>query len=200
MMIGVLGAYFIPMIVKSMQVKKVEDKITVQEELIDKLNITVVNQEDDKKRDFEITTIKEPVIVVTPTPQYEIEGYDYYKFRYSYYNPDLGGVNCHTDNWDIENEKCADVTASGKSWKQNMYRGIAVHYDQLFDLPFGTIVEVIKPAELKGFYEIIDICPGCNPRPDDPHYYIDFLDDRQRLNWGDMIELRVKIKNTELQN
>jgi len=167
-----------------------------EEEIMRSLNITVMNptqSPEEIERQFAIDTLPKTVIAITPTPEIETIGYDFYTFGYSYYYPDLGGVNCHEDNWNEETQKCADTTASEKSWRENMGRGVALHYDILFDLPFGTIIEVLSPEEVKGFYEVIDICPGCQPRNESQPYFIDFLDDKQRLNWGDEIKVRVRV-------
>ncbi|MCD4760066.1 hypothetical protein K8R33_04205 [archaeon] len=122
----------------------------------------------------------------------EIIEYENYVFLYSYYNPALGGVNCHEDNWDVNYEMCKNTTASGKGWKEYIKKGVAIHPDLLNDLPFGTIIEVTDPIELVGEYEVIDLCMGCLPRGIDQYYYIDFLDRIQVLAWSEEVKIKVK--------
>ncbi|MCJ7696506.1 MAG: hypothetical protein MUO40_13935 [Anaerolineaceae bacterium] len=174
--------------------KKEEEVEKSLSDQLENFNINVIYPTPEFENLGALNTVPQTMVVITPTPDYNMtdETVDFYTFGYSYYFPDLGGVNCHTDNWNIETEKCSDVTASGKSWKQNMYRGVAVHYDMLYDLPFGTLIEVIKPDEVKGWYEVIDICPGCTPRYEGQVYFIDFLDDKQRLGWGEEVIVKVK--------
>lgn len=164
---------------------------SARNELSEKYNIVVVQPESKEK---DIPGLNQTVIVITPTPHLEDQevGFDRYNFGYSYYYPDLGGVNCHIDNWDEISGKCSDITASGKSWRQNMYRGVALHYDLLGGLPFGTNIHVLGPKEVEGWYEVIDICPGCNPRYEGQNYFIDFLDDKQRLPWGATVVVEVE--------
>lgn len=191
LILGAIGFFSYPFISGFFSRPDQKDIMTEAERL-EQLNITVYYPTFEPVDQLSLSS--KPVVVVTPTPSPtdEEEGYLYYKFGYSYYFPDLGGVNCHEDNWNVETFKCKDVTASGKSWRQNMKRGVALHYDQLFDLPFGTLIQVLKPVEIAGYYEVIDICPGCNPRYEGQHYFIDFLDDKQRLPWGEIVEIRVK--------
>lgn len=180
------------MFIKSKDV--VIEQLSLEEQLKDGLNITVINPESNSAM-YGIDThgYDSPMVVITPTPEFVPDvGYDEYTFGYSYYYPALGGVNCHSDNWDIVKEVCKDTTASGRSWKQNMYRAVAVHYDLLNDLPFGTLIEVVFPEEVKGWYEVIDICPGCVPNDLSEYYFIDFLDDKQRLGWGEEVRIHVK--------
>jgi len=113
------------------------------------------------------------------------------EFLYSYYNPNLGGVNCHVDNWDIDTGLCKNITASGKGWMEYFGKGIAIHPDYLDVLPFGTMVEIIEPELIKGIYEVIDLCPGCGPRYNSNLFYIDILDRNQKLPWSEKIKLRI---------
>ena len=160
---------------------------------VQEYNINIYNPTPDNQYSYNNDDV---VVVVTPTPEIKInENIDVYKLGYSYYYPDLGGVNCHSNNWDEENFRCSDITASGKSWRENMYRGVALHYDMLRDIPFGTNIKVVSPEEIKGWYEVIDICPGCGPRYEGQTYFIDFLDDRQRLAWGQ--EVIIEIEKSE---
>jgi len=120
-----------------------------------------------------------------------IKEYDNYIFAYSYYNPDLGGVNCHEDNWLEDIKKCKNTSASGKGWREYIKSGVAIHPDMLENLPFGTIIEVIDPEILRGEYEVIDLCSGCRPKITNGFYYIDFVDTIQIVPWGSEIKARV---------
>lgn len=123
---------------------------------------------------------------VTPTPAYQSV-----HVLYSYYNPDLGGVNCHSANWD--GSKCADTTASGIKWSEYMGRGVAIApswYNA--GLGYGSILRVVAPDAIAGDYTVIDLCSGCeaNNWPD-RQYRLDFLDDRQRLTWAYPVDLLI---------
>lgn len=89
---------------------------------------------------------------------------------FSYYYPDLGGVNCHTDNW--LGDRCKDTTASGESWRFYLGKGLAIHPDMFSKLPYGSIVYVTSPASIRGYYTVIDLCGGCLING---NYYFDFL-------------------------
>lgn len=105
-----------------------------------------------------------------------------HKVLFSYYYPDLGGTNCHDDNW--VNGKCKNITASKLvGWREYMGKGIAVHPDMLEKLPFGSMIYVSRPASIKGFYTVVDLCGGCLI---ENNYYFDFLFDRMPdgLNWS----------------
>lgn len=168
-----------------------DQNVSAQDSVIEKFDIhTMVQEELERQNSINIKT-PTPEPIPTPTPEPVILK-DYYDFSYSYYYPDLGGVNCHEANWNGQN--CANTTASGKGWREYLHKGIAIHWDFLEDLPFGTIIEVTSPEEVKGIYEVIDICSGCRPKMEGQPYYIDFLDDVQRLPWGAIIKAEV-IKN-----
>ena len=195
LIIGVVIWFSSPYLKMFFTPKEKVPEVPIVDEVAKRLDI-IIDQNEKKGMDIQGLNSKsnEPIIVITPTPYIEnaVEGFDRYNFGYSYYYPDLGGVNCHVDNWDEETGKCSDITASGKSWRQNMYRGVAVHYDILNSLPFGTLINVLGPEEVKGWYEVIDICPGCNPRYEGQAYFIDFLDDKQRLTWGAIVVVEVQ--------
>lgn len=142
----------------------------------------------------------------TPTPSdyYDviIEGFPYIlnygewyrvpqRVKFSYYYPNLGGVNCHNDNW--VNGQCKNLTASGYGWREFMGKGIAVHPDMLDLLPFGSLIYVTSPASIRGHYTVIDLCGGCLING---NYYFDFLfnDMPKGLNWSvdvDYLPIRV---------
>jgi hypothetical protein len=98
--------------------------------------------------------------------------------HFSYYFPDLGGVNCHIDNW--VNGHCKNVTASHVvGWREYMRKGIAVHPDMLSALPFGSMLYVTQPPEIAGYYTVVDLCGGCLING---NYYFDFLFDSMPSN------------------
>jgi hypothetical protein len=106
-----------------------------------------------------------------------------YDVAYSYYNPALGGINCHSANWD--GIACADVTASGIRWTEYMGQGVAVPPSWLGVLGYGTVISVLDPAPIARQYTVIDICCGCEAGNwDDRRWRLDFLDDKQRLEWA----------------
>lgn len=109
-------------------------------------------------------------------------------FLFSYYFPDLGGVNCHIDNW--ENGRCKDTTASGMSWRNNMRKGLAIHPDFLELLPYGTVIRITSPAAVAGDYMVLDLCGGCNING---YYYFDFLFEEMPIgmNWSDPVTFQV---------
>lgn len=101
---------------------------------------------------------------------------------FSYYYPDLGGVNCHEDNW--VDGHCKNVTASKVvGWREYMGSGVAVHSDMLQYLPYGTQFYVTNPPAIAGFYTVVDLCCGCKH---DTSYYFDFLFDNMPdgVNWS----------------
>lgn len=90
---------------------------------------------------------------------------------FSYYYPDLGGVNCHEDNW--SNGHCADVTASKVvGWREYMGKGIAIHSDLYDEIPYGSQIYVVSPPQIAGIYTVVDLCCGCKNQNG---YYFDFL-------------------------
>lgn len=101
-------------------------------------------------------------------------------FLYSYYDPDLGGVNCLT--WD-EVLGCVSTLASGDDYRLWWDRAVAcpVKYD------LGTIFKVVNPQVLRGRYVCLD-------RYDEALYtsqYLDFLSKRQLLPWNEEITVEV---------
>lgn len=125
---------------------------------------------------------------LTPTP--DRTGYPQYTVGYSYYYPDLGGVNCHADNWN--GSHCADTTASGLSWRDNLGRAVAIPPSWVcYGLGYGSIVEVLSPDTIKAEYLVVDLCAGCESENwDDGQWRLDFLDDRQRLQWAYPVVIR----------
>jgi len=120
---------------------------------------------------------------VTATPAAAPDDGNTYDAAYSYYDPSLGGVNCHSANWD--GMKCADTTASGIKWSEYMGSGVAFPIAWLQVLGYGSEIQVIDPAPIAGVYTVIDICCGCDGRNwGDGVYRIDFLNDRQALPWA----------------
>lgn len=109
-------------------------------------------------------------------------------FLFSYYFPDLGGVNCHEDNW--QNGRCKDTTASGMSWRNNLGKALAIHPDFLDILPYGSVIKITSPAVIAGDYMVIDLCGGCNING---YYYFDFLFSEMPVgvNWSDPVTFQV---------
>jgi hypothetical protein len=64
-----------------------------------------------------------------------------------------------------------------------MGKGLAVHPDMLGILPFGSIVYVVEPVSIRGFYTVVDLCGGCLING---NYYFDFLFPSMPsgLNWS----------------
>lgn len=123
----------------------------------------------------------EPTAVpsVTPTPAYQEVS-----VLYSYYNPELGGVNCHSANWD--GSHCADTTASGIRWSEYLGRGVAIPPSWLeAGIAYGSILRVVDPSTIAGDYTVIDLCGMCETSYwPDGQWRLDFLDDRQKLSWA----------------
>jgi len=130
------------------------------------------------------------IAVPTTTPIPNLDYLPIYTVGYSYYNPDLGGVNCHVDNWD--GVKCADTTASGISWRDYVGRAVAVPPSWVCQgLGYGSIVEVLSPDSIRGEYLVVDLCAGCEAYNwEDRTWRIDFLDTGQRLTWAYPVDLR----------
>ena len=121
-----------------------------------------------------------PTAVVTPTSEYKT---DVLEVRYSYYNPDLGGVNCHTANWN--GYSCADTTASGIPWRAYVGKAVAVPPSWLGIVSYGSVLRVLEPDPIKGDYVVIDICNWCETNYWPDHTWrLDFLDTAQRLPWA----------------
>ncbi len=95
------------------------------------------------------------------------------KFLFSYYDPDMGGVNCHPDTWILDKDGacslCKDTTASGLTWRDKFGRSVAIPYSMG---ALGGILRVVDPEVLRGYYVVIDYCPACD-KPEGR--YIDFL-------------------------
>jgi hypothetical protein len=126
-----------------------------------------------------IPVVASPVPSVTPTPNYqEVD------VEYSYYNPSLGGINCHSANWD--GHRCADTTASGIRWSEYVGRGVAIPPSWLSDgMGYGSILRVVDPGSIAGDYTVIDLCSGCEAGNwADNKWRLDFLDTAQRLTWA----------------
>jgi hypothetical protein len=133
------------------------------------------------------TVVDPPTIQYTPTATlvFGLDGV-VHTVGYSYYNPDLGGVNCADSNWN--GTTCADVTASGMSWRDNVGHAVAVPPRWLLLWGFGSVIHVTSPETIVGDYIIIDKCSACDlanwaNRID----RIDFLDTKQRLAWAQTV-------------
>lgn len=116
-------------------------------------------------------------LIPTVTPVVMVSGY-------SYYYPDLGGVNCHDDNWNEVTGRCADITASGETWRDKIGRAVALSPSVIDACPYGSSIVVLGPPGVVGEYRVIDLCPGCDSYAPP---LVDFLDDRQRLPWQTLI-------------
>ena len=128
-----------------------------------------------------------PTIEATPT---EFNGGQIYDALYSYYNPDLGGPNCHSANWD--GVSCADTTASGIRWSQYIGHGAALPPEWLAVLGYGSVIRVVSPDVIAGDYTVIDMCQGCSGvNWADHQFRIDFLDTVQRLQWAYPVKFKI---------
>jgi hypothetical protein len=144
-----------------------------------------------------LTPIQVQVVVVTPVPELTVTPTpvtylsEIYKVGYSYYNPELGGVNCHSANWD--GKHCADTTASGIKWSDYIGKAVAVPPSwYCLGLGYGSILRVLTPAVLAGDYLVIDLCSGCESSNwDDGNFRMDFLDTSQKLTWAYPVEVVV---------
>lgn len=110
---------------------------------------------------------------VTETPQATPSGLYSVNvvFRYSYYNPKLGGVNCF--DWDPAAGDCRSMLADGGDWHTEYGKVVACAPD----IALGTVVQVTYPDALKGVWVCRD--RGGAIVGD----LIDFLDIRQRAEW-----------------
>lgn len=129
----------------------------------------------------------QPSAVPTSTQTKNIVGLDgkSYVVGYSYYNPDLGGVNCFPGNV-LANGGCANVTASGFTWRDYIGKAVAVAPYWLSVWGYGSVIRVLHPDVLAGDYTIIDRCAACDKAnwiAYDNRDRIDFLDTSQRLVW-----------------
>lgn len=98
---------------------------------------------------------------------------------YSYYFPPIGGINCHPDNW-VDNY-CLDITASGLRWSEYIGRGVAIPIQWADDIPLLSVLRVLDNVIMAGDYVVLDYCGDCIKS--EGHVYLDFLDNRPRLNW-----------------
>jgi len=127
-----------------------------------------------------VSDTPEPNVMPTPFVVYETVTVDRYVpimpnnelrvFRYSYYYPPLGGVNCRL----FENGYCVSSMASGDPWEN--YLGLAVACDSEF--PLGTRFLVVAPEEIKGEYVCLDRGGGIEGTD-----LLDFLSESQKLPW-----------------
>jgi len=121
-----------------------------------------------------------PTIQITPTPVIQvqvvnqfvpiIEGQELIRFRYSYYYPPLGGVNCR----DFVDGVCMSTMASGDPWQDWLRKAVACSSE----IPLGSKIVVVAPEQVKGVYFCMDRGGGIEGTD-----LIDFLDDVQRLPW-----------------
>ena len=100
-------------------------------------------------------------------------------WMYSYYYPDLGGVNCHTSNWDADAGVCRAVLL-GRPWRDWLGRLVALGYD--YQDYMGCTLHIVAPDAVVGDYVIGDICPACGAD------FVDFLADRQVLPWRSLVQ------------
>ena len=124
-----------------------------------------------------------PVAQATGTPVYSVMMI----FRYSYYNPKLGGINCFT--WDASINDCVSPLANGEDYHNNYGASLACPPD----IALGTIFDVQLPPELKGQWVCKD--RGGAIVGD----YLDFLDVAQRVEWNSVIVAYVYPPDTPMQ-
>jgi hypothetical protein len=118
-----------------------------------------------------------PTATLAPTqpPKKEV-----FSFRYSYYYPDLGGVNCLT--WDESKGTCVSLMASGKAWKDYVNKAVACPGW----LPMYTVIRVVSPSELIGDWVCMDRGQGIE------RDMLDFLHKPpQRLPWFTKIQAEI---------
>lgn len=122
------------------------------------------------------TTTNTPDITQSPVPTETPKGYSInFVFKYSYYNPKLGGVNCF--EWNNELQDCMSTLANGEDWRDKYGKVVACPPD----IALGTIVEVTYPDALKGYW----ICKDRGSAI--VNNWIDFLDIKQRAEWGESV-------------
>lgn len=109
-----------------------------------------------------------PEPTASPTAIYSVNAV----FRYSYYNPKLGGVNCY--QWDSAIGDCVSMMANGEDWHNNYGKVVACAPE----IALGTVIEVTYPDALKGLWVCKD--RGGAIVGD----WIDFLDIMKRHDWG----------------
>lgn len=134
-------------------------------------------------------------IIITPTaepvPTEQVPEYQIEHVAYSYYDPDLGGVNCHVDNWN--GYTCEDTTASGISWRDYIDQGVAIPPSWYAGgMGYGSIIRVTEPEVMRGDYTVIDLCSACEKEFwNDGQYRFDFLSQQQKLPWAYMVEIQL---------
>ena len=140
-----------------------------------------------------VTATMAPTVTPYPTVQAPTAtpSYQEVDVAYSYYNPELGGINCHSANWD--GSHCADVTASGIRWSEYIGHGVAIPPSWLASgLGYGSVLRVVEPSSIAGDYTVIDLCSMCEVTYwPDGRYRLDFLDRSQRLTWAYPVRLLI---------
>lgn len=102
-----------------------------------------------------------------------------YAVGYSYYFPPFGPPNCSKENW--KDFYCEDTTASGLPWSDYIGKGVAVPIQWKDKIPLLSVIKVLDNVVMEGEYLVLDYCGDCI-KPEG-HIYLDFLDNRARLNW-----------------
>jgi len=124
-----------------------------------------------------IYSTETPTPMYTDTPQstatalYSVNAV----FKYSYYNPKLGGWNCAT--WDAVLNDCISMMANGEDW-HNQYGAVVACAPEI---ALGTIIQITYPDALQGYWTCKDrggLITGL---------WIDFLDITIRYSWGDPV-------------
>jgi len=127
-----------------------------------------------------------------------------FTFGYSYYYPPLGPPNCSDENWD--GVRCLDSTSSGRPWSNAIGAGVAIpiEYSTLIPrdstvswcvlyhkpcIPFFALVRV-SDGPMRGDWVVIDTCGSCIKNN---IVYLDFLDDRQKMDWSLPVEVEIWI-------
>jgi len=107
---------------------------------------------------------------------------EFHALAYSYYYPPFGPPNCSVANW--KGDYCRDTTAIGEPWSKWLGFAVALGpgFLQSSSCTLGGWLYVHKPVELRGRYRIVDTCGQCDNKDDRP--WIDFLDNRKRVDWG----------------
>lgn len=122
-----------------------------------------------------ITATLPPTPSPTGTEIYSVN----YIFTYSYYNPKLGGVNCY--QWDAAKNDCISMLANGEDWHNQYGKVVACPPE----IALGTIIEVMYPDALKGYWTCKDRGSLITGK------WIDFLDITQRAQWGESVSARL---------
>jgi hypothetical protein len=118
-----------------------------------------------------------PWMQSTPKPTLNSFTPDQVHWVFSYYYPDLLGVNCHQSNYEYNKfgtpVSCANTSASGLPWRDYLFGrsrdphyvgGVAVPYypgtrNPIY--PMRAVVTVTSPAIIAGDWLVMDICPAC---------------------------------------